>query len=107
MGVAFRGILWGKDFCLTHSSFNSCFDLLCLGFNSPTLPLPGAGVRSSSFSRFLSRETYADLGACPEVKSFVLVFVVLNSRFRFLNMFPNMFLALPLIGADTGVPSRE
>jgi len=32
---------------------------------------------------FVSRETYADVGACPEGKSLVLVFVFLKLRFRF------------------------
>jgi len=37
--------------------------------------------------------------------SFGLCF--LNSRFRFSNMSPDVCLALPQIGADTGVLSRE
>jgi len=78
------------------------------GFNSATLLVPGAGARSACFSCLVSRETCADLGTCPEGKRFSFGLRIFESTFWFcLNMFPDVCLASPRIGADTGVPSCE
>jgi len=74
MGIAFQGFLCGNVFVsitlvstpiLIFSSWVQLSDCTCARGRSEEL-----------LQLFLSRETYADVGACPEGKSLVLVFVI-------------------------------
>ena len=79
IGVAFRGFLWGKAFVSI-----TLVSILILIFSSWVQLSDSTSVRGRSeellFQVFVSGETYADVGACPEVSSkcSVLVFVILN-----------------------------
>ena len=50
---------------------------------------------------FVSRETYADVWACLEGRTLILVFAFFELTYSFsLNMTPDVYLAWPRIGAD-------
>jgi len=77
MVVTFRGFLWGNAF-------------VSITLGSTPVLIFSSWVQLSEYTSacgrseelllqlFVSRETYAVVGACPEGKSLVLVFVFLN-----------------------------
>ena len=79
-----------------------------LGFNSPNLLLPGAGARSSFISCLSQEGPVETSGHVQKVKGFVLVFAFWIDIFVFsLNMSPDVCVASPRIGTNTGVFPRE
>jgi len=84
MGIAFRGFLSGKVFCLDHYRFNSCFDLFVLGSTLRLYFCSGQerGAPSSAVS-FQERPKQTS-GHVRKVKVEFWSLYFWNSRFRFL-----------------------
>ena len=97
-----------ETFYVPITRFYSCLDLIVLGSTLRILLLPGAGARCS-FISCLFQEGPAEMsGHVQKVKGFVLVFVFWIDVFVFsLNMPPNVCVASPRIGTNTGVFSCE
>jgi len=99
IGIDFRGFLWGNTFFLDHSCFNSCFDLFVLG-STLRLYFCSRQERRAPSPAVVSRETYADVGACLEGKSLILVFCI--CKLTFWSLFEHVPRRLPSVASNRG-----
>ena len=106
--VVIRGFLRGNVLCPDHSFFYSCLDLIVLGSTLRIYFCPGQ-ERWAKFISVLFQDVPAETsGSVQKATGFFLGLLYLGLMFLFSsNMSPDVCVASPRIGTNTGVFSRE